>query len=108
VAGERFDLVVSNPPYVAPDDPCLNRGDLRFEARSALVAGRGGYADLDNIIAAAPAHLAPGGWLLLEHGSSQGATVRRRLVEAGLGDVVTRRDLAGHERVSLGCWAGGS
>jgi release factor glutamine methyltransferase len=108
VAGERFDLVVSNPPYVAADDPCLAEGDLRFEARGALVAGRDGYADLERIIAASPDYLEAGGWLILEHGSSQGARVRRSLVEAGFASVATHRDLAGHERASLGRRAGRS
>ncbi len=99
---ERFDLVVSNPPYVAPGDPCLREGDLRFEPQSALVAGEDGYADLDAIITSAPRYLSPDAFLLLEHGTSQGAGVRERLAAAGFGAVATHRDLAGHERVSMG------
>ncbi len=108
VAGERFDLVVSNPPYVAADDPCLREGDLRFEPQSALVAGEDGYADLGAIIAAAHGYLYPDAFLLLEHGATQGAGVRERLRAAGFGAVATHRDLAGHERVSMGQQAAGA
>jgi len=103
LAGRRFDLLVSNPPYVDPADPCLAQGDLRFEPRGALAAGQSGLADLARIAEAAPAHLAPGGWLLLEHGSGQGEAVRALLRAAGFDAVETRRDLAGLERVSGGC-----
>lgn len=102
VGGESFDLIVSNPPYVSADDPCLAEGDLRFEPRTALVSGADGYADLDAIIAAAPSHLSPGGSIVLEHGARQGAGVRERLGAAGFAAVATHSDLAGHERVSLG------
>ncbi|MFO8044471.1 MAG: peptide chain release factor N(5)-glutamine methyltransferase [Halomonas sp.] len=106
-AGERFDLIVSNPPYLADDDPHLVRGDVRFEPRSALVAGEGGLGDLRHLVRAAREHLAPAGWLLLEHGAQQGAAVRQALEDAGYEAVVSRGDLAGHERVSLGGWPGG-
>ena len=102
LAGRRFDLLVSNPPYIDPDDPHLARGDLRFEPRAALVAPGSGMADLARLAAGAPAHLRPGGWLLLEHGYGQGALVRALLAEAGFLAVQTRRDLAGRERVSGG------
>jgi release factor glutamine methyltransferase len=102
VPGERFDLVISNPPYVAPGDPHLARGDLRFEPRSALVADDDGFACFDAIIAAAPAHLGPGAWLAFEHGAAQGEGVRQRLAGAGFAAVASHRDLAGHERVTLG------
>lgn len=98
----RFDLVVSNPPYIAADDPHLAEGDVRFEPRSALVAGGEGLADLRHLVAAAREHLLPGGWLLLEHGFRQAEAVREALVEAGYAEVASRRDLAGHERISLG------
>ena len=104
---EPFDLIVSNPPYLADDDPHLTRGDVRFEPASALVAGDGGLADLCHLVHAARSHLAAGGWLLLEHGAEQGAAVRQALTAAGYREVATRRDLAGHERVSLGRWPGG-
>ncbi|MEE4108493.1 MAG: peptide chain release factor N(5)-glutamine methyltransferase [Halieaceae bacterium] len=102
VPGERFDLVISNPPYVAPGDPHLARGDLRFEPRSALVADGDGFACLEAIIGAAPAHLVPGGWLAVEHGAAQGEGVRQRLTGAGFAAVTSYRDLAGHERATLG------
>lgn len=98
----RFDLVVSNPPYIAADDPHLAEGDVRFEPRSALVAGGEGLADLRHLVAAAREHLLPGGWLLLEHGWGQAEAVREALLAAGYAEVESRRDLAGHERASLG------
>jgi release factor glutamine methyltransferase len=96
----QFDLVVSNPPYVAADDPHLSRGDVAHEPREALLGGADGLTALRRIITAAPAYLRPGGWLLLEHGADQGAPVRELLDHAGLSDAATRRDLAGLERVS--------
>jgi len=96
----RYDLVASNPPYVAAADPHLPA--LRHEPGEALVAGDDGLADLRAIVAAAPAHLLPGGWLLLEHGWDQGAAVRALLAAAGLRGVATRRDLGGQERCSGG------
>jgi release factor glutamine methyltransferase len=99
---ERFDLLVSNPPYVAEDDPHLQQGDLPHEPRAALAAGPDGLNDLRQIIAEAPRHLTPGGWLLLEHGFEQGAEVRRLLQAAGFTEITTHRDLAGLERVSAG------
>jgi release factor glutamine methyltransferase len=103
LAGERFDLILSNPPYVAAGDPHLSRGDLRFEPASALVAGEDGLNDIRRIVAAAPAHLAPGGWLLFEHGYDQAQRCRALLTAAGFGQVTSWRDLAGIERVSGGC-----
>jgi len=100
--GERFALIVSNPPYIAADDDHLRRGDLRFEPHSALVAGEGGLADLRHLAGQARRHLLPGGWLLLEHGFDQAGPVRDALIAAGLLALHSRRDLAGHERVSLG------
>ncbi|MBE0487646.1 MAG: peptide chain release factor N(5)-glutamine methyltransferase [Halomonas sp.] len=105
-ANEHFALIVSNPPYLADDDPHLARGDLRFEPASALVAGEGGLADLYHLVCAARDYLASDGWLLLEHGAEQGAAVREALVPAGYLEVATRLDLAGHERVTLGRWPG--
>ena len=94
----QFDLIVSNPPYVADADEHL--AALRHEPLSALASGPDGLADLRRIIAAAPAHLAPGGWLLLEHGWDQAVAVRGLLAEAGLESPSSRRDLAGIERCS--------
>ncbi len=103
LGNDRFNLLVSNPPYVAPDDHHLDAGDLRYEPREALVAEQDGMAALARIIAGAPEHLQPAGWLLLEHGWTQGAAVRARLAEAGFDRVATRCDLAGLERVTGGC-----
>ncbi|WP_018232598.1 peptide chain release factor N(5)-glutamine methyltransferase [Thioalkalivibrio thiocyanodenitrificans] len=100
--GLRFDLIVSNPPYVPAADPHLSRGDVRFEPRGALASGPEGLDDLRTIIAGAPARLHPGGTLLLEHGYDQGGAVRALLRAAGFTDVRTWRDLNGHERVSGG------
>lgn len=103
LAGERehYHLIVANPPYVDPADRHLDQGDVRFEPRAALVAADRGLADLRAIAAAAPDHLLPGGWLLLEHGADQGAAVRA-LCAARLEEVQSWRDLAGHERASGG------
>ena len=94
----RFDLVVSNPPYIAADDVAL--ADLRHEPIGALTPGGDGLGALAEIVAGAMAHLRPNGWLLLEHGFAQGASVRSMLAAAGFSMVETRRDLAGLERVS--------
>jgi release factor glutamine methyltransferase len=102
VVGERFDLVLSNPPYLAEDDPHLP--DLRHEPHAALVSGHDGFDDLARIAAAAPAHLRDGGWLLLEHGWTQAAGTRRLLEGAGFVDVETWQDLGGNDRVSGGRW----
>jgi len=100
--GRRFALIVSNPPYIAADDPHLVRGDVRFEPASALVAGADGLDDIRRIVAAAPGHLEPGGWLLLEHGFEQAGAVRALLLAGGFVEVHSRRDLGGHERIGLG------
>ena len=102
----RFDLIVSNPPYIAAHDHHLQQGDLRFEPPQALAAGPDGLDDLRILIGGAPAHLNPGGWLLLEHGYDQEAPVQALLRDAGFADVFTRRDLAGQPRVSSGRWLG--
>jgi release factor glutamine methyltransferase len=100
LAGGRFDLVVSNPPYVAEGDPHL--ADLAFEPAAALVAGPDGLAAIREIVAAAPSHLAPGGWLMLEHGIGQDVTVRALLRQEGLEELTTWPDLAGIPRVTGG------
>jgi release factor glutamine methyltransferase len=105
VSGKRFDLLVSNPPYIDSGDEHLSRGDLRFEPSSALVSGQSGLADIAHIVAAAPAHLLARGWLLLEHGFAQGPAVRQLLATHGFTDIMTRSDLAGRERVSGGRWS---
>lgn len=104
LGGQRFALIVSNPPYIRSDDQHLSQGDVRFEPASALVAGRDGLTDLREIIAQAPDHLEHGGWLLLEHGYDQAAAVRELLLARGFAQVESRRDLGGHERISLGSW----
>jgi len=103
VGDRRFDLVVSNPPYVAAGDPHLARGDLRFEPRHALSDGSGdGLDSIRAIVSGAAAHLVPGGWLLFEHGYDQAAAARALLDAAGFGDIVTLDDLAGIARVAGG------
>ena len=100
--GERFDLIVSNPPYIASADPHLSAGDVRFEPASALVAGEDGLDDLRLIISQAPGHLQPGGWLLLEHGYDQAPVVRELLAQHDFEQIESRVDLGGHERITLG------
>ncbi|HRN74538.1 peptide chain release factor N(5)-glutamine methyltransferase [Ottowia sp.] len=102
VAGERFDVIVSNPPYIAEADPHL--AALRHEPRQALASGADGLRDIRRIITSAPAHLARGGWLLLEHGWDQATTVHGLLTVAGCTQIQSRRDLAGIERCTGGCW----
>lgn len=101
---QRFDLIVSNPPYVAASDPHLGRGDLRFEPRTALASGADGLDAIRIIGAASPAFLARDGWLMFEHGYDQGAACREILGQNGFTNIETRRDLADLERVSLGQW----
>ncbi len=102
LAGRRYGLILSNPPYIRADDQHLAQGDVRFEPSSALVAGRDGLDDIRAIIQAAPEYLLAGGWLLLEHGFDQAEDVRRLLADGGFVEVHSRRDLAGLERISLG------
>ena len=102
LAGQRYQLIVSNPPYIAAADRHLSEGDVRFEPSSALVAGADGLDDIRLIIQQAPDYLEAGGWLLLEHGFDQAAAVRELLSARGFRTVESRRDLGGHERISLG------
>jgi len=99
---ERFDIIVSNPPYIAAGDAHLMQGDVRFEPRSALVSGADGLEDIRRISAQAKDHLNPDGWLLFEHGYDQAEQVRALLQQAGFTAVFSARDLAGIERVSGG------
>jgi release factor glutamine methyltransferase len=101
--GARQHAIVSNPPYVTEDDPAL--AALAHEPRAALVAGADGLDALRTICAGAPARLAAGGVLIVEHGATQGAAVRALMTQAGLVDIATYRDLAGHERASCGILA---
>lgn len=105
VAGQRFHIVLSNPPYIDAQDPHLAEGDVRFEPHSALVAEEAGLADLRHIIDAAPDYLLPGGRLLLEHGWQQAEAVQDMLRRRGFSDVGSHKDLAGQWRVSQGSWA---
>jgi release factor glutamine methyltransferase len=100
LAGERFDLIVANPPYVAEGDPHLP--DLGFEPRGALLAGADGLDAIREIVRAAPRHLNSGGWLLLEHGMGQDRTVRALFLQAGLEEVDSCPDLARIPRVAGG------
>jgi len=102
LAGMRFDVIVSNPPYVRANDPHLTQGDVRFEPESALVAGADGLDAIRRIAVDALSCLRPGGWLLLEHGYDQAKAVRALLEIHGYDAVASCRDTAGHERVTAG------
>jgi release factor glutamine methyltransferase len=102
LADERFDLIVSNPPYIAAADPHIAAGDLRHEPTTALASGADGLDAIRAIVAAAPAHLAAGGQLWLEHGYDQAQAVRDLLAKAGFAAIEQHRDLAGIVRVSGG------
>ena len=101
--GEHLDMIVSNPPYVCFGDTHLAQGDVRFEPRTALVAGTDGLDAIRRIVASGGAHLKPGGWLLLEHGYNQATLVRALLRAHGYATVTSCRDTAGNGRVSSGC-----
>jgi release factor glutamine methyltransferase len=102
LAGAPFDLILSNPPYVAQHDPHLDQGDVRYEPRTALVAGPDGLDELRRVIACAARHLGASGWLLVEHGCDQGAEVMHLLRSAGYRDIGDHADDAGLARVALG------
>ena len=104
--GDRFQLIVANPPYVAAGDPHLEQGDVRFEPQTALASGPEGLDDLAFIASRAPRHLEPGGWLFMEHGHDQALQVRGLLTDAGFASIASFRDLAGIERVTGGQWLG--
>jgi len=101
VAG-KFDLIVSNPPYIDPDDEHLSQGDVRFEPESALTSANKGLADLETIIAQAPDFLNAGGWLLVEHGYDQQQAVQALFQLRGFSRVATRKDLGGNPRITGG------
>lgn len=98
----RFDVIVSNPPYVADDSPLLDHSVRDWEPAGALFAGADGLDSIRVLVAGAPAHLADGGWLVLEHGADQGRTVHALFADAGYDAVETRHDLAGLDRFTLG------
>ncbi|MEO8998517.1 MAG: peptide chain release factor N(5)-glutamine methyltransferase [Rhodanobacter sp.] len=102
LAGQHFDLIVSNPPYIEVADPHLEQGDLRFEPASALASGIDGLDDIRRIVRDASTRLHPGGWLLFEHGWNQGNASRELLHEAGYLEVFTARDLEQRDRISGG------
>lgn len=104
LAKQTYDLIVSNPPYVAAADECLQHGETSFEPRSALAAGEEGLDDLTGIISTAPTFLNRQGWLLLEHGTAQADAVQSLLTVAGFDRIQTHCDLAGHDRVTEAQW----
>ncbi|EML6552536.1 peptide chain release factor N(5)-glutamine methyltransferase [Klebsiella michiganensis] len=107
LAGQQFDIIVSNPPYIDETDPHLAQGDVRFEPKTALVAADGGLADLAHIIREGHRYLAAGGVMLLEHGWTQGEAVRAIFRAAGYGNIATCRDYGDNERLTLGQYQGG-
>ena len=106
LAGQRFDVIVSNPPYIEAADPHLAQGDLRFEPASALASGHDGLDDIRRIARDSRDHLIPAGWLLFEHGWNQGAAARELLHTAGYTEMFTAQDLERRDRVSGGRWDG--
>ena len=100
--GEQFDVIVSNPPYVAEGSPHLEESVAKWEPSDALLAGEDGLDAIRAIVAGAPDHVAEGGWLVLEIGADQGEAVRALLEHSGLEHVEIRKDLAGHDRIALG------
>jgi release factor glutamine methyltransferase len=106
LAGSRFDLIVSNPPYIKADDPHLVQGDVRFEPPSALASGPDGLDDIRTIIATAPGYLKHGGWLLFEHGYDQAEAMVAVMEQGGFSFIEQHLDLAGIVRVTLGQWQG--
>lgn len=102
LGGQRFDVIVSNPPYIEDADMHLGQGDLRFEPRSALVSGLDGLDDIRTIVSEARRHLLPGGWLLIEHGWNQAETVSELFRLAGFRDVESSTDMEQRERVTYG------
>lgn len=102
LTGEKFDVIVSNPPYIAQDDAHLKQGDLRFEPISALASGKDGLDDIRQIIQDAPHYLKPDGWLMLEHGYDQAEAVAELLSERGFSQISNAKDIAGTLRVTFG------
>ena len=102
VSQEHFALIACNPPYIADGDPRVEHGVRRYEPRGALFAGADGLDALRHVVAEAPSHLVDGGWLVVEHGDTQGASVRKLFAETGFDTIATHRDLAGLERYTEG------
>jgi len=106
LAGQRFQVILSNPPYIPDSDPHLSQGDVRFEPLSALASGIDGLVDIRQLVNGAPAFLTSPAWLLLEHGYDQGAAVTELMRQAGFVEVEDLADLQGHGRVAAGRWTG--
>ncbi|MEE3056432.1 MAG: HemK/PrmC family methyltransferase, partial [Pseudomonadota bacterium] len=104
LAGQTFDIIVSNPPYIEEASPYLNEGDVRFEPKTALTSGSDGLDDIKQIINNAPQYLNKGALLAFEHGFDQGAAVNALLADAGFIDVKTIKDYGDNDRVTLGQW----
>ena len=102
LAGNHFDLIVSNPPYIPDQDPHLSQGDVRFEPLTALASGADGLDDIRLIIAQAPQYCLPGAWLSIEHGFDQGEAIRALFSSAGFSHVETAQDLEQRDRVTTG------
>ena len=100
----KFDLIVSNPPYIAKDDPHLSQGDVRFEPKTALVSGVDGLDDIKVIVSQSSMYLNTNGWLVLEHGYDQGKAVRDLMLFAGFNEVTTKQDYNNLDRITLGFW----
>jgi release factor glutamine methyltransferase len=104
ITENSFDLVISNPPYIAPTDPHLHQGDLRFEPQSALVADENGLKDISVIVESACKHLKEGGYLLIEHGFEQKSPVQAIFESFGYANIQTHTDLGGNPRVTMAQW----
>lgn len=103
VAGRRFEMIVSNPPYIPQQDPHLQQGDVRFEPITALASGMDGLDDIRHLVDIAPGFLRSPGWLLLEHGYDQAKQVVALMEQGGYRQVIDLQDLQGHGRVAAGC-----
>lgn len=104
IENEKFDLIVSNPPYIPQNDPHLSQGDVRFEPRSALASGADGLEDIRRIVSQAATYCRPDAWLMIEHGYDQGEAIRALFSDAGFAGVETAKDLEQRDRVTLGQW----
>jgi release factor glutamine methyltransferase len=98
----QFDLIISNPPYIAANDPHLQQGDLRFEPLAALASGTDGLNDIRTITRSSRKYLQPDGYLMLEHGFNQAPEVQQLFLQAGLRNIHTLKDLAEQSRITLG------
>lgn len=104
VNGEKFTVIVSNPPYVEKESECLGKGDLRFEPSSALISENSGLDDIFTIIDNSPNYLASNGWLMIEHGHQQADSIAAQMKARGFKSISTRNDIQQHPRVTIGCW----